>query len=81
MNKTQWSVLSVVFSLVATPAIAQSTGSIVGQVTDRSGAVVAGVKVVVKSVETGLERPTTTTSEGYYSDKQFCFFTLEYFNG
>ena len=53
--------------LTALPLAAQSTGSIVGQVTDLSGAFVAGAKVVVKSVETGVERPTTTTSEGYYS--------------
>src|SRR5437016_4750055 len=51
----------------APPMLAQSTGSIVGQVTDLSGAVVPGAKVIVKGVETGVERPTTTTSEGYYS--------------
>jgi hypothetical protein len=67
MNKIQWSILTLVVSLAATPAGAQSTGSIVGQVTDLSGAVVAGAKVVVKSVETGVERPTATTPEGYYS--------------
>jgi hypothetical protein len=53
--------------LTALPLAAQSTGSIVGQVTDLSGALVPGAKVVVKSVETGLERPTSTTPEGYYS--------------
>ena len=58
--------LSLAF-LNALPLAAQSTGSVVGQVTDMSGAVVAGAKVVVKSVETGVERPTTTTTEGYYS--------------
>ena len=52
--------------LTAPPLAAQSTGSIVGQVTDMSGAVVPGAKLVVKSVETGVERPTTTTAEGYY---------------
>src|SRR6185369_9077509 len=49
------------------PVCAQSTGSIVGQVTDLSGAAVPGAKVIVTSVETGVERPTTTTSEGYYT--------------
>src|SRR6266850_3694278 len=49
------------------PAAAQSTGSIVGRVTDVSGAVVVGAKIVVTSVETGLKRTTVTTSEGYFS--------------
>ena len=54
--------------LIAVPPVAaQSTGSIVGQVTDLSGASVPGAKVVVIGVETGVERPTTSTSEGYYS--------------
>jgi hypothetical protein len=59
-------VLPLVF-LIAMPLAAQSTGSIVGQVTDGSGAAIAGAKVLVKSVETGVERITTTTSEGYYT--------------
>src|SRR5579871_3282115 len=67
MNRTQWCAFCVAISLLATSAFAQSTGSIVGQVTDASGAVVAGAKVVVKSVETGIERPTTTTEEGYFT--------------
>jgi len=53
--------------LGALPSAAQSTGAIVGQVTGLSGAAVPGAKVIVTSVETGIERPTTTTSEGYYS--------------
>src|ERR1700720_814050 len=53
--------------LLAMPPVAgQSTGSIVGRVTDVSGAVVADAKIVVTSVETGLKRTTTTTSEGYF---------------
>src|SRR5260370_18212554 len=49
------------------PAAAQSTGSIVGRVTDVSGGVMVGAKIVVTSVETGLKRTTITTSEGYFS--------------
>ncbi len=60
-----WGVLTAM--LVTPPIAAQSTGSIVGQVTDLSGGAVPGAKVVVKGVETGVERPTTTTAEGYYS--------------
>ena len=53
--------------LTIPPVAAQSTGSIVGRVTDVSGGVVVGAKIVVTSVETGLKRTTTTTSEGYFS--------------
>src|SRR6516225_8641387 len=41
----------VVFALVAPRAAGQSTGSIVGQVTDLSGAVVPGAKIIVTGVE------------------------------
>jgi hypothetical protein len=58
---------AVVFALVAPRAAGQSTGSIVGQVTDLSGAVVPGAKIIVTGVETGVQRPTTSTSDGYYS--------------
>jgi len=62
------SVLAIGLILAAVRfAEAQSTGSIVGQVTDISGAVVAGAKIVVTGVETGVRRPTTTTHEGYFS--------------
>src|SRR5258708_10165440 len=57
----------VLLALATLPAAAQSTGSIVGQVTDLSGAVVPGAKVIVTGVETGVQRPTTSTSDGYYS--------------
>ncbi len=51
------------------PLMAQSSGSIVGQVTDLTGAVVPGAKIVVKSVEPGIQRrrSSTTTSDCYYS--------------
>src|SRR5260370_28108638 len=53
--------------LTIPPAGAQSTGSIVGRVTDVSGGVVVGAKIVVTSVETGLKRTTITTSALYFS--------------
>src|SRR5262249_791142 len=42
-------------------------GTILGTVTDSSGAVVAGVTVKVRNVNTGLERTTQTTPDGSYS--------------
>src|SRR5690349_10048641 len=42
-------------------------GTILGTVTDPSGAVVSGAKVTVKNVNTGLERTTQTSADGSYS--------------
>lgn len=43
------------------------TGSIVGTVTDPSGAVIAGAKVTAKNVSTGVVTATTTNREGIYN--------------
>jgi hypothetical protein len=42
-------------------------GTILGTVTDTSGAVVSGAKVVVKNTGTGLERTTATSADGSYA--------------
>ncbi len=42
-------------------------GTILGTVTDPQGAVIAGAKITVKNVNTGLERTTQTTADGSYS--------------
>ncbi len=42
-------------------------GTILGSVTDPSGAFVAGATVKVKNIATGLERTTTTSANGSYS--------------
>jgi hypothetical protein len=50
------------------PAFAQTiTGSVRGLVTDPSGAVVPGAKVLVKNVDTGIVTQTTTDRVGLYS--------------
>lgn len=43
-----------------------SLGSVRGTVTDANNAAVAGAKVAVTDVETGLAREATTNTEGYY---------------
>jgi hypothetical protein len=54
-------------ALIASSSHCQSfRGSILGTVTDTSGAVVAGAQVSVKNVATGLERDTRTTADGSY---------------
>jgi hypothetical protein len=45
---------------------AQTTASIKGTVSDASGAVIAGAKIVVKNSALGIERDIASNSEGYY---------------
>ena len=47
--------------------MAQATGSIVGTVTDESGAVLPGVTIEVTNVGTGQTRNALTREDGYYS--------------
>ena len=47
-------------------AWAQATGSILGTITDTSGAVIVGAKVVVTNVSTNVSRETMTNGAGYY---------------
>ena len=56
------------FVLGAGIAAAQSaaTGTITGALTDQSGAAVPDASVVVKNIETGVERPTATNMAGIY---------------
>jgi hypothetical protein len=58
-----------VFVLLAAVSLSAQTfrGTILGTVTDPTGAVVAGAKVTVKNVGTGLERNTETSADGSYA--------------
>jgi Carboxypeptidase regulatory-like domain/TonB dependent receptor len=56
------------FALMVGSLAAQTfRGTILGTVTDPSGAVVSGAKVTIKNVNTGLERTTQTSADGSYS--------------
>jgi hypothetical protein len=64
--------VTLVFALSSTvmPRVTSGqtvTGTLQGTVTDTKAAVVSGVEVVVRNVETGQERTSTTNSDGYYS--------------
>ena len=60
-------IVLVLLTLNAGPALGQAdTGRITGTVTDSTGAVVVGAKVVAKSSDTGTTRETTTNSAGLY---------------
>src|ERR1700693_5032787 len=59
----------LVFVLLAAISLSGQTfrGTILGTVTDPSGAVLPGAKVTVKNVGTGLERTTDTSADGSYA--------------
>jgi hypothetical protein len=61
--------LLVIFVLLSAAMLAGQTfrGTILGSVTDPSGAFVAGATIKVHNEDTGLERTTTTTADGSYS--------------
>jgi hypothetical protein len=60
-------VLAFVF-LTAAALVAQTfRGTILGTVTDSTGAAVSGAKVIIRNANTGLERTTLTSGDGTYS--------------
>ena len=53
---------------LALPLSAQTvTGTLQGSVTDRSGAVLPGVTVTIRNLDTGLERTVVTDHQGFYN--------------
>ncbi len=64
-----WMLIAVftLVALAAVPAVAQTyRGTILGTVSDSSGAVIPGAKVRVANEETGLTRETQTSEDGSY---------------
>jgi hypothetical protein len=64
INRLQ--VVCLFLFILGSAAFAQSTGSIVGTVTDPSGAVVPACKVTVTETETQLTRETVCSEMGHY---------------
>jgi hypothetical protein len=57
----------ILTGVAATPASAQTfRGTILGTVTDTSGAAVLNAKVTAHNVDTGVDRSTDTSSDGSY---------------
>lgn len=63
-----WLIVIVVaaFALPCLAAAQTITGTLQGTVLDKNGAVVPGVEVLVKNLETGQERKLTTNNDGFY---------------
>jgi len=68
-----FSLLVLGLAISSTPVLAQSTfGSVIGTVSDASGAVVRGATVTLVNVDTAVERKVATDNTGGYS-----FFNLD----
>ena len=64
---TQLFLAGLMFSLIAATLGAQTfRGTILGTVTDVSGAIVPDATVTIRNVDTGLVRTTVTQSDGSY---------------
>ena len=60
--------VALILTLGASTGWAQTfRGTILGTVTDSSGAAVVGAKVTARNVDTGIERTTTTNESGEYN--------------
>src|SRR5215510_8174265 len=58
--------VSLMLAAFSSIALAQSTATLQGSVTDQSGAVVSSAKVTVRNQATGAERIVQTDSDGNY---------------
>jgi hypothetical protein len=67
MRRLSFALGLCVFLGPASPLFAQATGTINGRVVDQDDAVLPGVVVNLKNVETGATRSTVTNDQGVYS--------------
>jgi len=73
-TRTYHAVLLVLsLALLCTLAYGQETASIVGTVTDPTGAAVPNSKVTITNTDTGITRSTTTNSTGSYAAHELSF--------
>jgi Carboxypeptidase regulatory-like domain len=63
-------ILLIGLAMLSTMAFCQETASIVGTVTDPSGAAVPGAKVEITNTETGLVRAAITNATGSYAARE-----------
>ncbi len=63
----QAGVLVMALLLAALPGLPSVTGSISGTVTDTSGGVIPNASVIATNSDTGVQNPTKTNAQGFYS--------------
>ena len=66
-NRLQVALFSLLLFAAAGSAQVITSTSILGQVTDGTGAVVAGAQVAIKNVNTGESRSAITSASGLYT--------------
>lgn len=69
-SKSFWFSFVCVLAMWSCSGIMQAqtvTGSITGEVTDRTGAVLAGARVIAHNLDTGVDTATTTNPSGAYT--------------
>ena len=59
--------LAILLTVVPSAQAQTFRGRILGTVSDASGAVVAGARVTVRNLGTGLQRETETSGDGSYA--------------
>jgi uncharacterized protein YfaS (alpha-2-macroglobulin family) len=64
--------VALVFFGVATVSAQSTSGTIIGEVRDSSGAAVPNAQVVVTNSDTGVVRNATSNAEGVYNVPYFC---------
>ena len=75
MRKIILLTLIILGLLYVLPVAAQQTGSIVGTVSDPSGAMVPKAEVTITNEETGLKRTVAANQEGFYTFAQLPYAT------
>src|SRR5207253_5761681 len=58
--------VAVLLAFCSTMALAQTTASLNGSITDATGAIIPGAKVIVTNTGTGLQREAASDSAGLY---------------
>jgi hypothetical protein len=67
MSNKMFFLAALLFSLSASLALAQSSGTIRGVVSDNTGAVIPGASILVKNLDTGVESKAATNQVGLYT--------------
>ncbi|MSO21566.1 MAG: carboxypeptidase regulatory-like domain-containing protein [Acidobacteria bacterium] len=67
MKSRTASLLIFLLSVPLSLAVAQTTGTISGTVTDATSATVPGAKVVIRNVASGDQREVSTSATGQYT--------------
>ena len=66
LHRLLWAVVLTVVACIPGAFSQTVTGSIAGEITDPTGAVVPGAQVVAQNLDTGVNSPTRTNSVGFY---------------